>query len=218
MKSLKIITDQPQISLILSILLMIIVCPYYGNAQSAGYINFLFLSLILLSAILTLKKSRVKLRKLGKAGYLIIIVNLIVAIAENTDIELINRILFILYLVLVAVNLLIEIVKSKEVDTQLIVSAVAVYVLFGFCGAILAAVIMFFEPEAFSLTTGYVSQFHQFLYFSYITITTTGYGDVLPISPIARTLSIFLALFGNLYLTVIIGILIGKYLSISNET
>ncbi|NUM63228.1 MAG: hypothetical protein HUU44_14005, partial [Ignavibacteriaceae bacterium] len=78
---------------------MIIVCPYYGNAQSAGYINFLFLSLILLSAILTLKKSRVKLRKLGKAGYLIIIVNLIVAITENTDIELINRILFILYLV-----------------------------------------------------------------------------------------------------------------------
>ena len=82
-----------------------------------------------------------------------------------------------------------------------------------FAVLLLAAVITFFEPDAFSLASNYASQFHQFLYFSYVTITTTGYGDILPLKPIARTLAIFLALFGQLYLTVIIGILIGKYLS-----
>jgi len=114
---------------------------------------------------------------------------------------------------LVAINLLIGIVKSKEVDSDVIFSAVAVYVLFGFCGAVLAAVINFFNPAAFSIESSYSSQFHQYLYFSFITITTTGYGDILPITPLARNLAIFLALFGQLYLTVIIGILIGKYLS-----
>lgn len=213
MKTLKIISENSHITLSVSMVLMIIMLPYYSNASFKGYFNFLFLTLILLSAIITLKKSRIELRKLSRAGYLVITVNLIVAITGNTDIELINRILFILFFILVAVNLLIEIVRSKEVDNRVIFNAVAVYVLFGFCGAVLAGVIAYFEPDAFALSGNFETSFHEFLYFSYITITTTGYGDILPLTPNAKTLAIFLALFGNLYLTVIIGILIGKYLS-----
>jgi len=74
-------------------------------------------------------------------------------------------------------------------------------------------VVLFFQPDAFLIEITDASIFHQCLYFSFITITTTGYGDILPLKPIAKTLAIFLALFGQLYLTVIIGILIGKYLS-----
>lgn len=209
----KLITDNSQVTLIVSILLIIIFAPYYWNSPFTNYFNFLFLSLILLSAMLTMKKSSIELKKLSKVGYLIIALSLVTAITENANIEIATRVLFVLFFILVAINLLIGIVKSKEVDIDVIFSAVAAYVLFGFCGAILAAVIEFFDAHAFALTSNYESQFHQFLYFSYITITTTGYGDVLPLSPTARTLAIFLALFGNLYLTVIIGILIGKYLS-----
>lgn len=212
-KITKLISDHSQIALIVSILLMIIFAPYYWNAPFTNFFNFLFLTLIILSAILTMKKSSMELKKLSKAGYLVIVLSLITAITDNSNIELVTRILFVLFFILVAINLLIGIVKSKEVDTEVIFSAVAVYVLFGFCGAVIAAVIMAFEPDAFSLASNYASQFHQLLYFSYVTITTTGYGDVLPLKPIARTHAIFLALFGQLYLTVIIGILIGKYLS-----
>ena len=209
----KLSSDHSQITLIASILLLIIFSPYYWDAPLANYINFLFLSLILFSAALTLKKSGFKFKRVRTVGYLIIIITLLTAITENSYVELINRIVFILFFLFVAFNLLLGIIKSQEVDSEVIFSAVAVYVLFGFCGAVLAAVIMFFEPSAFSLNSTYSSQFHQFLYFSFVTITTTGYGDILPIKPIARTLAIFLALFGQLYLTVIIGILIGKYLS-----
>jgi voltage-gated potassium channel len=210
---IKLLSDHSQIALIVSILLLIFFSPYYWDAQFSNYFNFIFLSFILISAILTLKKSSYILKVVKQAGYLILILTLITAITENSYLELFTRILFVLFFVLVAINLLLGIIRSKEVDTDLIFSAVAVYVLFGFCGAVLAAVIMFFEPNAFSLNTSYSSQFHQFLYFSFITITSTGYGDILPMTPLARTHAIFLALFGQLYLTVIIGILIGKYLS-----
>lgn len=212
-KITKLLSDHSQIALIVSILLLIIFSPYYWDASLANYFNFIFLSFILISAILTLKKRSDILRVIKRAGYLIIILTLIAAITDNPYVDLVNRILFVLFFMLVAINLLVGIVRSKEVDTDVIFSAVAVYVLFGFCGAVLAAVIMFFEPAAFALNSTYSSQFHQFLYFSFVTITTTGYGDILPITPLARTLAIFLALFGQLYLTVIIGILIGKYLS-----
>ena len=89
----------------------------------------------------------------------------------------------------------------------------AAYVLFGFCGALLTAVIIFFEPAAFTIEATDISILHQCLYFSFVTITTTGYGDIIPLAPIAKTLAIFLAVFGQLYLTVVIAILIGKYLS-----
>jgi hypothetical protein len=149
---------------------------------------------------------------------LIILLTLLTAIAQNPYLELVNRIVFVLFYILVAINLLIGIVRNKAVDSDVIFSAVAVYLLFGFCGAVLAAVINFFNPLAFSLESTYSSQFHQYLYFSFVTITTTGYGDILPISPMARTLAIFLAIFGQIYLTVIIGILIGKYLSGGKQT
>jgi voltage-gated potassium channel len=216
-KLLKLIPDHSQIALIVSILLLIIFSPYYWDASLSNYFNFIFLSFILLSAILTLKKRSNLLKIIKQAGYFIIILTLIAAITDNTHVELVNRILFIIFFMMIAINLLVRIVRSKEVDTDVIFSAVAVYVLFGFCGAVLAAVIMFIEPAAYSLNSTYSSQFHQLLYFSFVTITSTGYGDVLPITPLARTLAIFLALFGQLYLTVIIGILIGKYLSGANE-
>jgi len=210
---IKLLSDHSHITLIVSILLLIFFSPYYRDAPLSNYFNFIFLSFILISAILTLKKSSDMLKVVKRAGYLIVILTLITAITENSYLELVNRILFLLFFILVAINLLLGIIRSREVDADLIYSAVAVYVLFGFCGAVLAAVIMFFEPTAFSLNSTYSSQFHQFLYFSFITITSTGYGDILPITPLARTHAMFLALFGQLYLTVIIGILIGKYLS-----
>ena len=115
---------------------MIIFAPYYWNAPFANFFNFLFLTLILLSAILTMKKSSIEFKKLSKAGYFVIALSLITAITDNSNIELVTRILFVLFFILVAINLLIGIVKSKEVDTDVIFSAVAVYVLFGFCGAV----------------------------------------------------------------------------------
>jgi voltage-gated potassium channel len=212
-KILKLLSDHSQITLIVSILLMILFSPFYWDSPFANYFNFLFLSLILLSSILTLKKSGFKFKRVRTIGYLIILLTLITAITKNPYLELVNRIVFVLFYILVAMNLLVGIIRHKAVDSDIIFSAVAVYLLFGFCGAVLAAVINFFNPLAFSLESTYSSQFHQYLYFSFVTITTTGYGDILPISPLARTLAIFLAIFGQIYLTVIIGILIGKYLS-----
>jgi voltage-gated potassium channel len=212
-KILKLLSDHSQITLIVSILLLILFSPFYWDSPFANYFNFLFLSLILLSSILTLKKSGFKFKRVRTIGYLIILLTLITAITKNPYLELVNRIVFVLFYILVAMNLLVGIIRHKAVDSDIIFSAVAVYLLFGFCGAVLAAVINFFNPLAFSLESTYSSQFHQYLYFSFVTITTTGYGDILPISPLARTLAIFLAIFGQIYLTVIIGILIGKYLS-----
>jgi hypothetical protein len=210
---IKNISNHSQVTLSVVILFVIFITPYYTDSPYINYFNFFFFALILLSAILTFNKSGKKIAMFGKTGYLIIALVLVTELTSDSYIELVTKILFVLFLIYVSVNLLLVMIKSKEVDSVVISSAISVYLLFGFCGALITMIVLFFQPDAFSIEVSHASIFHQCLYFSFITITTTGYGDILPLKPIAKTLAIFLALFGQLYLTVIIGILIGKYLS-----
>ena len=50
----------------------------------------------------------------------------------------------------------------------------------------------------------------SFLYFSFVTLTTVGYGDYAPLDDIARTLANMEALFGQLYLVTVIGVLVSR--------
>ena len=60
-------------------------------------------------------------------------------------------------------------------------------------------------------------QFHDYLYFSFVTVTTLGYGDITPANALAKSIVIVIAISGQLYLTVLVAMLVGKYLSIKQE-
>ncbi|USN55354.1 MAG: two pore domain potassium channel family protein [Candidatus Peribacteria bacterium] len=51
-----------------------------------------------------------------------------------------------------------------------------------------------------------------FMYRSFSTLTTLGYGDISPISPSATSLAILLVVFGQIYLTILLGIMLAKFL------
>ena len=54
---------------------------------------------------------------------------------------------------------------------------------------------------------------HDYLYFSFVTMTTLGYGDVTPVSSTAKSTTIIIAIAGQLYLTILVAMLVGKFLS-----
>jgi voltage-gated potassium channel Kch len=53
----------------------------------------------------------------------------------------------------------------------------------------------------------------KLLYFSFITLLTIGYGDMVPLTPIAQKTTIFIGLSGQMYLTIITAIVVGKFLN-----
>ena len=59
---------------------------------------------------------------------------------------------------------------------------------------------------------------NDLIYYSFTTLTTLGYGDMTPTDVITKSLSIFEAIIGQLYLTVLIALLIGKYLAQTIDT
>ncbi|HWU39887.1 MAG TPA: potassium channel family protein, partial [Candidatus Acidoferrum sp.] len=89
--------------------------------------------------------------------------------------------------------------------------AVAVYLLFGLAWAQLYECVEAIAPGAFQVPRGDVGTagwFPPLLYFSFITLTTLGYGDILAVHPVARSLAMFEALVGQLYPAILIAKLV----------
>jgi ion channel len=101
--------------------------------------------------------------------------------------------------------------QSGPVTWHRIQGAVAVYLLFGLAWAQVYEGVEALAPGAFQLPRGDLAAagwFSPLLYFSFITLTTLGYGDILPVHPAARSLAMFEALMGQLYPAILIAKLV----------
>ena len=107
-----------------------------------------------------------------------------------------------------------RVVGAAEVDFDILLGAAAVYLLIGIIWSTSFMVIHILDPEAFRLIHGEVRPyFHQFLYFSFTTLTTVGYGDITPLSPFAQIWSTLEAVVGTLYIALLVARLVGMYQS-----
>jgi voltage-gated potassium channel len=117
------------------------------------------------------------------------------------------RIVFYLF---VASALIYQIARSKEVTSAVIIGSIDGYLLLGTIGAVAAAIIDSALPGSF-LSAGSQLKSSEYIYFAFITMATVGYGDVVPVAPVARSLAVVLAVAGQLYVAVLMALLVGKY-------
>ena len=113
----------------------------------------------------------------------------------------------------IAAGILINhIAANKNVSISVVVQAISGYLLIGIVGVLLNAILLSFNENALSMA-GDESKFSSVIYYSFITLTTIGYGEILPVTVCARSVSIFIGAAGQIYLTVIIAMIVGKYLT-----
>ncbi len=61
------------------------------------------------------------------------------------------------------------------------------------------------------------AQLTELMYYSFVTITTLGYGDLTPLKPMVRTLAYLEAILGQFYVAILVAWLVGMYLSSKNQ-
>jgi hypothetical protein len=104
--------------------------------------------------------------------------------------------------------------KRRVIDVRTVLGAVCIYVLLGMLFAFLYAAIDALSSGPFFVQTAHATT-PDFLYFSYITQTTVGYGDYTASGDLGRTLSVLEAMGGQLYLVTIVAVLVSRLSNVS---
>jgi hypothetical protein len=129
------------------------------------------------------------------------------------------QILFFFFMVTALVR---EISATPTVSITVIIDAIAAYLLLGFAFSLLVTIVWQFIPGSYNIAESKVFETNDFdpvrqnIYYTFITFTTTGYGDITPNAPIAKSLAILISISGQLYIAIILAILVGKYSSSRN--
>jgi voltage-gated potassium channel len=130
---------------------------------------------------------------------------------------LVSHACLIILLAFFSITILDYVLRSGKVTTDRIFAAVCVYMLIGFAWAFAYAFLEEIAPGSFVALpeTGrsdYVARVQQLRYFSFMTLTTVGYGDVVPRSAAARTMAVLEAVMGQIYLAVLVARLVGLHI------
>jgi hypothetical protein len=136
----------------------------------------------------------------------------------NPAIETADAICSCLFLAVTVIALVSRLFTVKSVTFESISAAVCAYLLMGVAWAYAFALVELRHPGSFSAAilrrpTGNIEPLlaliHTFIYYSFVCLTTTGFGDILPVSEGARSLSVMEAVFGQLYMAILIARLVG---------
>jgi len=121
------------------------------------------------------------------------------------------------FFILITIALVTHMARAKNVSPSTLLCAVNSYMLIGLSLSMLFIILDMIAPGSFSHVGSEGNRASTFIYYGFVTLTTLGYGDILPATPLARSLAAFTALFGQLYLVIIMAFLIGKYLNTKKQ-
>ncbi|MCX6280376.1 MAG: potassium channel family protein [Bacteroidetes bacterium] len=127
----------------------------------------------------------------------------------------------IIFFGFVIVGMVRHLIDSKTIKIRIILESIIIYLLIGLIFAMVISLINHYDPLAFSFPASddnsSVGHLDAFMYFTFVTLTTTGFGDMLPKEPYTRSLTIFISITGQMYIAIIVATLVGKYAASRHE-
>ena len=123
------------------------------------------------------------------------------------------------FLVLAIRSALRQVVFGTEFNTNRLFGAVCVYLMLGVLWALMYSALGELDPNAFAgaLPDDAGRWSFDWFYYSFVTLTTLGYGDILPISATARALAYSEAVVGVFYMAMLVAALVGSYAAASTK-
>jgi voltage-gated potassium channel Kch len=184
---------------------------------SEGWHRNLFRSvytLIYFSAILSLEKRKNSLTILLVSTF---VTEWISGILNLSVLLILAKFVNILFFLVIVVSLIRQIATARKVSAGVILGSLTGYLLLGLIFSIFIIFIMQNDPGAFSSPPNQPAQYEENIgtsiptYFSFVTLATLGYGDIVPLKPYTRSLATLIAVMGQFYIAIIVALLVGKF-------
>jgi voltage-gated potassium channel len=204
--------------LFIALALFILLPPFLMHFEYLSHtIHILLSSVIINCALILFDRS-------ARSGYgvLVLLVSLIfiwLSVAGEWQIrflEVTKLIILVLFFGFTFGKMIGEIFRLKRVTGRVVIGAIGAYLLLGLIGAILFEIIDTIYLDSFTKMAMF-TDFYGKIYYSFVTITTLGYGDITPVTSQGQAVAIFVAMAGQLYLAILMAMLVGKFLKDSDK-
>ena len=198
--------------------LLILLPPFLVHLEYLSYIIFIILSLIVLNCVVILFEGS-RRSKYGVMAFVVSLIFIWLSRAQdlqNTTLQVIRMVIFILLFQFTLLRMIREIFAINHVTGRVIIGAIGAYLLLGFIGTFLFEIVELMYPNSFSKLDVF-SGFYGEVYFSFVTLTTLGYGDIVPLTPQGQSVAIIMAIAGQLFIAIMMAMLVGKFLTSSNK-
>ena len=127
--------------------------------------------------------------------------------------KLLSLLTLFVFLALAVQRAFIQVTFSNKLDVNRIYGAICIYLLLGVLWSVAYFGMHLIHPGSFAgaASPEDAAGAGQWVYYSFVTLTTLGYGDILPISPAARALAYAEAIFGVFYMAIVVAMVVSAY-------
>ncbi len=191
--------------LFLSACVFLFVLPVMHNIPTWGF--RLCMSFVLLFSILSLEKVK---KSFVFSGFAAVLLDWFSELGQDSHFSHYLRIITFIFVLWTVASLMLKFLQQKEVEMHSLLEAINGYLLLGILFSSIAILLNNFAPGSFQSSQGPLGR-NDLIYYTIVTLTTTGYGDVLPVTPGAKNLAMIIAVCGQIYVAFLVGVLVGKY-------
>ena len=202
---------------LIAVVLLFVVSPFVELIPGGNLIETVLITLVLIMGVLAVGRRRRTLVVaviLALPAFIGKWVNHFRPDWVPTEVFLVTGLLFVIFVV---AHLLGFILRAPRVNSEVLCAGISTYLLLGLSWSFAYLLVAQLAPDAFFLnngtTTGHSLHGADAFYFSLITLSTVGYGDIIPVSNVARMLAAMEAITGSLFVAVLIARLVALYSS-----
>jgi Ion channel len=204
---------------LISLLLLVVVAPFVEDLRHGALVEALLLTFMLASAVLAVSERRSTLL----VALSIAVLSIAARWAHHIHPYLFSSAVYLVpalaLLSFVLVQYLRYILRAPVVTFVVLCAAASTYLMLGLLWAMAYLLVASIQPDAFSFSSqpdATMTAFNAF-YFSFVTLTTVGYGDIVPVFKVARMLAAMEATTGTLYVAMLIARLVSMHASSSQS-
>ena len=196
-----------------ALLVLLIIYPYSQQTDSnqGHWILYALNSLVIIAIIYEASRTRFQLVLAMLLGLVILIIYWLPQTFTIVTTQYILHSILYLYAIIMLLSSLLKIHKA---DADTIFGTISLYILLGLFWANIYLIIALSIPNAFASSDPSMEKeliWSDYLYYSFITLTTVGYGDIIPAVPQARSIAILESISGVLFIAVMVSKTIGLY-------
>lgn len=195
------------------ILGLLVFTPLLPSGGILHIVMNLFYTIVFFVVVRMLSRNPIYAILAGISGIVLVVTLWIQFLYSHEVVLIVGRIGGAIFFSLTVASLLQYITESETVTRNVLFSAMVAYLMLGILFSFIYNCIFILEPASFELPAAMATQMWVFIYFSFVTLTTLGYGDISPLTELSGAVAIVEAIIGQFYLVVVVAWLVGMHVA-----